>query len=119
MGSAWINSWKWRDRPLVHLMPKMVKMVIFDQYFLKESMFRYGFSVDQLMELAGLSCAHAIAEAYRPTHATADKPKMKTLVVAGPGNNGGDGLVCARHLSLLENFQDPHIYYPKRPDRVC
>ena len=24
----------------------------------------YGFSVDQLMELAGLSCAHAISDAY-------------------------------------------------------
>lgn len=66
----------------------------------------YKFSVDQLMELAGLSCAHAIAKEF---------PSAEVLVVAGPGNNGGDGLVAARHLSLM-NFK-PHIYYPKRTDK--
>ena len=51
-----------------------------------------GFSVDQLMELAGLSVASALVDAY---------PKSKrVLIVAGPGNNGGDGLVAARHLYL-------------------
>lgn len=43
----------------------------------------YKFSVDQLMELAGLSCATAFARVY---------PKGKVLVLCGPGNNGGDGL---------------------------
>lgn len=64
------------------------------------------------MELAGLSCAHAIAHAYA---STATGKSLKTLVLCGPGNNGGDGLVCARHLSLLDGFDDPHIFYPKRP----
>ncbi|CAD5208182.1 unnamed protein product [Bursaphelenchus xylophilus] len=62
----------------------------------------YGFSVDQLMELAGLSCAQAVHQTYE---------KGPILVLAGPGNNGGDGLVCARHLSLF-GFQ-PTILYPK------
>uniref|UniRef100_A0A1I8B254 NAD(P)H-hydrate epimerase n=1 Tax=Meloidogyne hapla TaxID=6305 RepID=A0A1I8B254_MELHA len=48
-----------------------------------------SFSVDQLMELAGLSCAQAIYSVYN---------KGKVIVVTGPGNNGGDGFVCARHL---------------------
>ncbi len=51
-----------------------------------------GFSIDQLMELAGLSCASAIAAEYpASTH-------RDVVILAGPGNNGGDGLVCARHL---------------------
>ncbi|CAJ1427122.1 unnamed protein product, partial [Effrenium voratum] len=56
----------------------------------EELMSTPGFSVDQLMELAGLSVASAVADAY---------PAAKqVLIVAGPGNNGGDGLVAARHL---------------------
>lgn len=53
----------------------------------------YGYSVDQLMELAGLSCAQSIYNHY--------KKDGKVLIISGPGNNGGDGLVCARHLKLF------------------
>ncbi|XP_069796407.1 NAD(P)H-hydrate epimerase [Narcine bancroftii] len=69
----------------------------------------YRFSVDQLMELAGLSCATAIAKAYPLTSLRKEKPTV--LVVCGPGNNGGDGLVCARHLQLF-GYQ-PTVSYPK------
>lgn len=69
---------------------------------------KYKFSVDQLMELAGQSCAISIARTYSiPNH-----PANKILVCCGPGNNGGDGLVCARHLKLFG--YSPMIYYPKR-----
>jgi len=65
-----------------------------------------GFALEQLMELAGLSCAQAIQKAYPPeTH-------RRVLVVAGPGNNGGDGLVAARH--LFHWRYKPTIYYPKQ-----
>lgn len=70
---------------------------------------RYRFSVDQLMELAGQSCAVAIARSYP---LSADSPS-RVLVCCGPGNNGGDGLVCARHLKHFG--YSPEIYYPKRP----
>ncbi|XP_068238208.1 NAD(P)H-hydrate epimerase [Palaemon carinicauda] len=69
----------------------------------------YQFSVDQLMELAGLSCAHAIAQSY-----SAESGKS-VLICCGPGNNGGDGLVCSRHLKLL-GFS-PKILYPKPTDK--
>jgi len=66
----------------------------------------YKFSVSQLMELAGQSCAHAVAACY---------PAGSVLILCGPGNNGGDGLVMARHLQLLGHR--PCIFYPKRTDK--
>lgn len=71
----------------------------------------YKYSVSQLMELAGLSCSHAVAQCYV-------EPKFKDqpiLILVGPGNNGGDGLVMARHLQLL-GFK-PEIFYPKRTNK--
>ncbi|KAG9292240.1 hypothetical protein G9A89_023960 [Geosiphon pyriformis] len=65
-----------------------------------------GFSIDQLMELAGLSVAQAVAKVYsKQTHS-------QILVCCGPGNNGGDGLVAARHLSHFG--YNPSIFYPKQ-----
>eukprot|EP00123_Amoebidium_parasiticum_P014013 comp22280_c0_seq1/m.32985 comp22280_c0_seq1/g.32985 ORF comp22280_c0_seq1/g.32985 comp22280_c0_seq1/m.32985 type:complete len:262 (-) comp22280_c0_seq1:302-1087(-) len=72
---------------------------------------KYAFSIDQLMELAGLSVACAIAKEYPAETMGA----LKMLVVCGPGNNGGDGLVAARHLKHFGHL--PAVYYPKRTDR--
>lgn len=44
----------------------------------------YKFSVDQLMELAGLACAHAIAKEF-PVEGDI---KKEILIAVGPGNNG-------------------------------
>lgn len=61
----------------------------------KDLMGEHRFSIEQLMELAGLSVASAIHQEYSP----GDYPRI--LVIVGPGNNGGDGLVAARHLTLF------------------
>ena len=51
----------------------------------------------QLMELAGLACAQTLATVY-------GKDKYpRVLVCCGPGNQGGDGLVAARHLGACIN----------------
>jgi hydroxyethylthiazole kinase-like uncharacterized protein yjeF len=50
-----------------------------------------GISGADLMEKAGTAVARAVA--------TRHPPGSKVAVVAGPGNNGGDGFVAARHLS--------------------
>ncbi|XP_023225564.1 NAD(P)H-hydrate epimerase-like [Centruroides sculpturatus] len=64
----------------------------------KELFNEYCYSVDQLMELAGLSVATAIAKTYPRSN----MGKGGTvLICCGPGNNGGDGLVCARHLKMF------------------
>ncbi|GAC93546.1 hypothetical protein PHSY_001111 [Pseudozyma hubeiensis SY62] len=65
-----------------------------------------GFSIDQLMELAGLSCAQAVFECYPPTK------YPNVLVACGPGNQGGDGLVAARH--LYHFGYEPLVWYPKQ-----
>ena len=70
----------------------------------------FGFSLDQLMELAGLSCAAAIHRCFPPSTHPA------VLVAVGPGNNGGDGLVAARHLYHF-GYQPVHILLPKEPTK--
>lgn len=49
-----------------------------------------GTSVDQLMERAGAALAEAAFRFAGP---------MPTLILCGPGNNGGDGYVAARYLA--------------------
>nr|DAD22059.1 TPA_asm: hypothetical protein HUJ06_023522 [Nelumbo nucifera] len=69
-----------------------------------------GFSVDQLMELAGLSVATSIAEVYKSSDYS------RVLAICGPGNNGGDGLVAARHLHHFG--YKPSVCYPKRTSKA-
>lgn len=64
-----------------------------------------AFSLDQLMELAGLSVSQAVYRVHPPSRG------KSILVACGPGNNGGDGLVAARH--LWHYGYRPIVYYPK------
>ena len=55
------------------------------------------------MELAGLACAQTLAKVY-------NKDKYpRVLVCCGPGNQGGDGLVAARHLSMSSNVDSDDL----------
>lgn len=56
-----------------------------------------GYSLDQLMELAGHAVATAVVDFWEK-HPALSK---QVCVVSGPGNCGGDGLVAARHLALM------------------
>ena len=49
-----------------------------------------GTPVEELMERAGAALAEAIYRFAGP---------MPALILCGPGNNGGDGYVAARHLA--------------------
>ncbi|KAF9120124.1 NAD(P)H-hydrate epimerase [Mortierella sp. 14UC] len=68
-----------------------------------------GFSFEQLVELAGFSVAQAITKEY------SKESYPRVVVFSGPGNNGLDGLVAARHLSHFG--YRPKVYYPKRSDK--
>ncbi|KAI1825048.1 YjeF N-terminal domain-containing protein [Xylaria intraflava] len=72
----------------------------------QELMSTGAFSIDQLMELAGLAVSQVVYHVHPPNMGT------RVLVACGPGNNGGDGLVAARHLRHY-GYQ-PSVYYPKR-----
>lgn len=82
-----------------------------------ELMSEPGFSLEQLMELAGLSVAEAVYQVVfsperkaKATAASTSKPRI--LLVCGPGNNGGDGLVVARHLVMFG--MECVVVYPKK-----
>ncbi|MBN1220020.1 MAG: NAD(P)H-hydrate dehydratase [Anaerolineae bacterium] len=53
-----------------------------------------GLSYDQMMENAGRAVAQAIESHF-------DVVGVRVLVLVGPGNNGGDGLVVARYLAQM------------------
>lgn len=55
----------------------------------RQTIEKFGISGQELMERAGLSVADKIKEMYL---------REKVVVLAGSGNNGGDGLVAAREL---------------------
>lgn len=54
-----------------------------------------GFTLDILMELAGQGIANTVFKLKE------DNQINKILVLVGPGNNGGDGIVSARHLKMM------------------
>jgi NAD(P)H-hydrate epimerase len=66
-----------------------------------------GTSLDELMEQAGLAAAQ---EAWLSLGVVAGR---RILVLCGPGNNGGDGLVAARHLAEWEGDVVVYLLAPR------
>ena len=52
----------------------------------------HGVPTRTLMENAGCAVAHAVVARHR---------RGRAVVLCGPGNNGGDGFVAARHLAAF------------------
>src|SRR5256885_4081661 len=71
---------------------------------------RYGIPSLQLMEAAGTRVADACGK-FAGT--TATRP-AKVSVLCGKGNNGGDGLVAARHLQSLGAQVDVYLFSEPR-----
>ena len=68
-----------------------------------------GHSYDSMMELAGRSVAAAIRRHMEPWTSTGS-----VVVLVGPGNNGGDGLVAARYLRQWDDRRPVNVYCWKR-----
>jgi hydroxyethylthiazole kinase-like uncharacterized protein yjeF len=64
--------------------------------------FASGVSSEALMETAGRGVAIALASRL------GGAPAQRLVVLVGPGNNGGDGLVAARH--LYDMGAEVHVY---------
>lgn len=64
-----------------------------------------GLTYDQMMENAGQAVIDAMVERR-------EVAGQRVLILTGPGNNGGDGLVVARHLHDLG--AEVHVYLWKR-----
>lgn len=77
-----------------------------DRYTIDE----YGLSGRTLMEVAGRGCTERIQDAYGPLRGDA------VMVLCGKGNNGGDGLVVARHLAT--NGARVHVVLTSPPDAL-
>lgn len=87
-----------------------------DSYQLDVDLFSSSqYTLEQLMELAGLSVAEAAFTMLQGNDNNTRKKKKRILVICGPGNNGGDGLVAARHL-IFFGF-DVDVMYPKRSNK--
>ena len=65
-----------------------------------------GHSYDAMMDMAGRSVAETAQQLIL------NDPDQNVLVLVGPGNNGGDGLVTARY--LLDAGQNVTVYVWKR-----
>jgi hydroxyethylthiazole kinase-like uncharacterized protein yjeF len=90
-------------------MEELMKLLTVDEMKqLEQKADAAGHSYATMMENAGRAVANAIEERIPPK----DK---RMLVLVGPGNNGGDGLVAARHLSKA-GAQIVCYLWKSRPD---
>jgi len=85
-----LNAPCWPERDSAHLLVTGVQMAA-----LEHELFASGLPVEALMEKAALAVAAAIQADWGERLA-----RHGAVVLAGPGHNGGDGLVVARELHL-------------------
>jgi ADP-dependent NAD(P)H-hydrate dehydratase / NAD(P)H-hydrate epimerase len=78
---------------------------------LEQSAEASGIATDELMERAGLAVAQ---EGWMLLGTLEDRV---IVVLVGPGNNGGDGLVAARHLSDWGADVRVHLASARQPDK--
>ena len=75
-----------------------------EMQIIEKNAFAREASPEELMESAGTGIAHIVLQRYPDTH--------HTLIFCGKGNNGGDGMVVARHLCM---YMDVTVIYHATP----
>jgi hydroxyethylthiazole kinase-like uncharacterized protein yjeF len=77
---------------------------------------RFGIPGLQLMESAGQQVCHAILRWLEGRRAAESPHDLKISILCGKGNNGGDGLVVARHLKAAGI--EPQVYFFGDPAKL-
>lgn len=91
-----------------------MKLSVEDIYAWDENAAWLGLDLGQLMENAGSAVARAIHARYGQDEKGLPR-RLNIAVLTGPGNNGGDGFVAARHLSSVH---DVTVFALSRPERI-
>ncbi|MCA9841337.1 MAG: NAD(P)H-hydrate dehydratase, partial [Cyanobacteria bacterium HKST-UBA03] len=94
--------WSWNDS-----MKLIANLAAFDLEAIEE----LGIAGLLLMENAGRAVASAVCQWVRQNEPM--NRELNVVVLCGPGNNGGDGFACARHLTMLAGqgaFAPYHIH---------
>jgi hydroxyethylthiazole kinase-like uncharacterized protein yjeF len=71
---------------------------------------RFDISASQLMESAGQSVCAAILQALDREHGQETRNAVRISILCGKGNNGGDGLVAARHLKVAGIVPQVYVF---------
>jgi len=77
---------------------------------------RFGIPGLQLMESAGQQVYEVILRWLETTSAPESRQDLKISILCGKGNNGGDGLVVARHLKVIGI--EPKVYFLGDPAKL-
>src|ERR1700731_3956834 len=77
---------------------------------------RFGIPGLQLMESAGQQVCEVILRWLGGGRAAESLQDLNISILCGKGNNGGDGLVVARHLKLTGI--EPRVYFLGEPTRL-
>ena len=79
---------------------------------LEQQAVKHGVSLLDLMQNAGQAVATEIAGIFDPIAA------KKIVILVGPGNNGGDGLVAARHLKAAGALVNVYLLASRDPNDI-
>ena len=77
---------------------------------------RFGISGSQLMEAAGQCVCDAVLRELDAEWGEGSRAEARVSILCGKGNNGGDGLVVARHLKL--GGVDAKVYFFGDPAKL-
>ena len=112
------------DRKKPHLSTEFIPLITSMQSFETDQLAqqRYGLSDELLMESAGALSAREICSYIKENK----KQHSSILILCGPGNNGGDGLVIARHLlsqgitvKVFCSSSGDSVLLKKQKERLC